>query len=148
MVSDDPAARDLLPDDVRSLLREHIESYDELETLLTLERLRGAGKTAEELSAATHVGVPLIERAVRSLEARRFVGRRASAPDGSVLGNEPRYFYAPATPELDCAVRALARAYVEQPIPIIKLMSENAIQRLRNGAARAFAEAFILQKGK
>ena len=133
---------------MRTLLREHIESYEELETLLALERLRGAGKTTEELSAAVHVGVPLIEGAVRSLEVRRFVERRASAPEENALEHEPRYFYAPASSELDCAVRALAKAYAEQPIPIIKLMSENAIQRLRTGAARAFADAFILKKDK
>ena len=148
MVSDAPAEREVLTDDVRALLRERIESYEELETLLALERLRGAGKTADELSAAAHVGAPLIERALRSLEARALIERGASPAAGSARELEPRYFYAPASPELDGAVRALAKLYAEQPIAIIKLMSENAIQRVRTGAARAFADALILRKDK
>jgi DNA-binding MarR family transcriptional regulator len=148
MTSDEPAARDRLPDEVRALLRERIESYEELEALLALERLRGTGRTAEELSGAVHVDVPLIERALRSLEARALIERRAPSAQNSALRPEPRYFYAPASTQLDSAVRALAMAYAEQPIPIIKIMSENAIQRLRTGAARAFADAFILRKDK
>ncbi len=147
MVSDEPAERERLPEDVLALLRERIESYEELETLLALERLRGADKTAEELGAAVHVGAALIEHALRSLEARALIERGTPAA-GSARELELRYLYAPATPELDGAVRALARLYVEQPLSIIKVMSENAIQRVRTGAARAFADAFILRKDK
>lgn len=148
MTSDESSARDRLPDDVRALLRERIESYEELETLLALERVRGIGKTADELSSAVHVQIALIERALRSLEARGLIERRVEPAAGGVPRRAPDYRYAPAGPELDRAVQALAKAYAEQPIPIIKLMSENAIQRLRTGAARAFADAFILRKDK
>ncbi len=129
-----------LPDEVRALLRERIESYEALEILIALERVRGIGKTAGELSAGLHVTPALVDRAVRNLEAAGLVERRSAV--------QPQYFYAPPSAELDCAVRALARAYAEQPIPVIKLMSENAIQRMRTGAARAFADAFILRRGK
>jgi len=148
MSSDLSDVRNALPDDVRALLREHIESYEELEALLALERLRGNGKTVDELGASVHVGAPLIERALRSLEARSLIECRACAAGDRAQQSERRYFYAPASPELDGAVRALAKAYAEQPIPIIKVMSENAIQRMRTGAARAFADAFILRKDK
>ena len=149
MDSQGSASEEHLPDDVRGLLRERVESYEELETLLALERLRAQGKTVEELSAVVRVNTPLIERALRVLESRSLIEQRASATTGARGGAarpERRYFYAPASAELDNAVRALAQAYAEQPIPIIKLMSENAIQRLRTGAARAYADAFILRK--
>ncbi len=146
MNSDEASAPDRLPEDVRALLRDRIESYEELEILLALERMPGAGKTAEELSAAVRVDLPLVERAVRALESRRLIERRSTAPRGTE--REPIYVYAPATPALDDTVRALAKAYAEQPIPIIKVMSENAIQRVRTEAARAFSEAFILRKDK
>ncbi|MGH8219594.1 MAG: hypothetical protein ACREUT_13680 [Steroidobacteraceae bacterium] len=148
MVSDEPAGREHLPDAVRVLLRERIESYEELEILLALERLRGTGKTVEELNAAVHGGMTLIESALRLLEARALIERRAVPAVEGAQRAEIRYFYAPQSSELDGTVRALATAYAEQPIPIIKLMSENAIQRLRTGAARAFADAFILRKDK
>ena len=148
MTSDESAAQGRLPEEVRALLRERVESYEELEILLALERLRGTGRTADELSTAVHVQVPLIERALRSLEAHGLIERRIEPVAGDARKPEPRYRYAPAGPELDRAVQALAKAYTEQPIPIIKLMSENAIQRMRTGAARAFADAFILRKDK
>lgn len=151
MVSDEPAGREHLPDAVRGLLRERIESYEELEILLALERQRGAGKTVEELTAAVHGGAALMESALRSLESRALIERRAvtvAEDAGGTHRAKTRYFYAPGSSELDSAVRALAKAYAEQPIPIIKLMSENAIQRMRTGAARAFADAFILRKDK
>lgn len=152
MVSDEPASEKRLPAEVRALLRERIESYEELETLLALERRRGAGQTPGELCAAIAVNAALIQRALRALESRSLVERRSAGRTPPAAGSAPqpgqRYFYSPASAELDNAVRALAKAYTEQPIPIIKLMSENAIQRLRTGAARAFADAFILRKDK
>lgn len=148
MVSDESAGREHLPDAVRVLLRERIESYEELEILLALERHRGAGKTVDELGAAVHGALPLIESALRSLESRALIKRDTVAVSAGAREAETRYFYAPASSELDGAVRALAKAYAGQPIPIIKLMSENAIQRMRTGAARAFADAFILRKDK
>ena len=42
----------------------------------------------------------------------------------------------------------LVEVYEEQPIEIIKLMSANAIERVRTAALRAFADAFVLHKGK
>jgi hypothetical protein len=142
MDSQGSASQESLPDNVRALLRERIESYEELEALLALERLRGAGLTTVELSAALRVNGPLIEQALRVLETRSLVRSRNAAE------RPLRYFYAPSNAELDDAVRALAKAYGEQPIRIIQLMSENAIQRLRTGAVRAFADAFILRKDK
>ncbi|MGH8259793.1 MAG: hypothetical protein ACREUG_08890 [Steroidobacteraceae bacterium] len=127
---------------MRALLSERIESYEELEILLALERARGTSKSADELSAALHVGSALIEPALRALEAHGLIARR----DAPQLG--AGYGYEPATPALDEAVRELARAYREQPIPVIRLMSENAIQRVRTGAVRAFADAFILRRDK
>ena len=139
------AEGDPLRGDTRALLRERIESYEELEMLLALERVRGDSKTAEELSNTVRVPVPFVEQAVRKLEAHGLIERR----DGTARDRrDARYTYAPASADLDAAVRALAKAYAQQPIPIIKLMSENAIQRLRSGAARAFADAFILRKDK
>lgn len=142
MTSEGDSATDRVPDDVRALLSERIESYEQLEILLALERARGAEKTSDELSTTLRVGSALVEPALRALESRGLIGRR------STTEHEPHYLYMPATAALDGAVQALARAYAEQPIPVIKLMSENAIQRVRTGAVRAFADAFILRKDK
>lgn len=142
MTSDDAPAPHQLPENVRDLLRDRIESYEQLEILLALERVQGAAKTPEELSAALRIGLSLVEPALRALESRGLVTHTDAAQSG------PGYSYAPQSSALDGAARALARAYAEQPIPIIKLMSDSAIQRVRTGAVRAFADAFILRKDK
>jgi hypothetical protein len=42
----------------------------------------------------------------------------------------------------------LERVYAEQRLAVIKLMSDNAIERLRTGAARAFVDAFLIGRKK
>lgn len=131
---------DRVPDDVRALLRERIGSYEQLEILLLLHKER-SGLTAEALSSRLQIAPPLTASTLAELQARGLVRPQAAA-------SEARYLYEAATPTLDAAVSRLARAHAEHPISIIKLMSANAIQRVRIGAARTFADAFILRKDK
>jgi len=56
--------------------------------------------------------------------------------------------YALAPPPRGETLARLVEVYEEQPIEIIKLMSTNAIERVRTAALRAFADAFVLHKGK
>lgn len=142
MTSRDAPTPEPVPGAVRALLRERIESYEELEVVLALERARRQEKTAEELGEALHLEVVRVDDALRALEAHELV-----AAAGATHGTS-RWRYRPATAALDGAVRALGTLYAEQPISIIKLMSEHAIQRVRVNAVRAFADAFILGKDK
>jgi len=132
-------ARDL-PEDVRALLKEHIESYEQLEMLLLLRRERYEVWTAEGLAARLRVGAELIEPALAALKLSGLVEITGTAPS--------RFAYRPASPGLDAATGRLEREYAERPILIIQLMSANAIERLRTAALHTFADAFVLKKDK
>jgi hypothetical protein len=127
-----------LPDDVRALLHEHIESYEQLETLLLLRRERYEHWTGEGLAARLRVRTELVDAALARLKASGLVEATGSAPN--------RFAYRPASSGLDAAVGRLQSEYTERPILIIQLMSANAIERLRTAALHTFADAFVLKK--
>ena len=127
-----------LPEEVRALLRERIESYEQLEVLFALRNDRRE-QTAQEMSVQLAIDRTLADSTLAELQAQGLAELRGRDP-------EPRYLYAPANPQLDQAVAHLARLYAEQPIAILKILSANAIRRVRTGALRAFADAFILRK--
>ena len=129
---------DDLPEDVRALLHEHIESYEQLETLLLLRRERYEQWTDEALSARLRVRTELIETALAGLKASGLVEATGTVPT--------RFAYRAASAGLDAAVGRLEREYAERPILIIQLMSANAIERLRTAALHTFADAFVLKK--
>ena len=127
-----------LPEDVRALIHEHIESYEHLETLLLLRRERYEQWTSETLAARLHVRPELVSAALASLKASGLVDATGAAPT--------RFAYRAASSGLDAAVGRLEREYAERPILIIQLMSANSIERLRTAALHTFADAFILNK--
>lgn len=129
---------DDLPADVRALLHEHIESYEQLETLLLLRRERHGQWTARAVAERLRVQEELIDTGLAGLEASGLV-----QPDGAA---PPRVAYRPASPRLETAVDRLEREYAQRPILIIQLMSANAIERLRTAALHTFADAFVLKK--
>ena len=130
---------DDLPEDVRALLQEHIESYEQLEVLLLLRRERYEEWTVEGLATRLHVREELVGSALEGLRAGGLVAATAAAPAA-------RFAYRPASSGLDAAVGRLDREYAERPIRIIQLMSANAIDRVRTAALHTFADAFVLKK--
>ena len=132
---------DDLPEDVRALLHEHIESYEQLEVLLLLRRERYEEWTVEGLATRLHIREELVGSALKGLEASSLVDTTAAAP-------APRFAYRPASSGLDAAADRLDREYAEHPIRIIQLMSANAIERVRTAALHTFADAFVLKKDK
>jgi hypothetical protein len=128
-----------LPEDVRALLDEHIETYEQLEVLLLLRRERHEKWTVTGLAARLQVRAELIGSALEGLEAAGLV---------AVTGADcaAHFVYRPATSVLDAAAGRLDREYTEWPIRIIRLMSANAIERVRNAALHTFADSFVLKK--
>lgn len=131
---------DDLPEDVRALLHEHIESYEQLEILLLLHRERYENWTPQGVTTRLRLPAELIRSALTGLKASGLVEATGADP--------ARFAYRPASSGLDAAVGRLAREYSERPISIIKLMSANAIERLRSAALHTFADAFVLKKDK
>lgn len=130
-----------LPPDVQSLLRDHIESYEQLELLLLIRADHGTSWTEEALCARLQMPSSLVQTALHGLESARFLEARTQ--DG-----KKRYSYLCQTDSVEMTIGRLTAAYREYPIPVIKLMSANAIERLRTAALRTFADAFDLRKDK
>jgi len=130
-----------VPEDVRLFLRDHIESYEQLELLLLLRNERDVSWTAETLSTRVRMPSSLVSAALSELHAAGFVAVSSE-------GGEERHRYLLLPGELEATICKLAQVYREQPIEIVKLMSANAIERVRTAALRTFADAFILRKDK
>lgn len=129
-----------LPAAAEALLRERVHSFEELEVLAFLHRARPEAATAHRIAAALGIATAAATDALCELARRGLVAAEAGA--------EPRFRCPPLPPELDAAVASLARAYHDNRLAVVKLMSENAIRRMRTGALRAFSDAFVIGRKK
>lgn len=130
---------DPIPGDVRTLLRQHIESYEQLQILLLMARAPDRAWSSSVLCSSLNVPSQLIDLALESLAKRQLLELRS--------GSAHEFVIAAADPAQIAAIQGLAQVYEQMPVEVIKLMSANAIERLRSGALRAFAEAFVIGKG-
>ena len=127
-----------LPGAVLELLDYRIETFEQMEILLLLRKWSERSWTAQ--AVGEHLRTP--GQATEALDALRLAGLVQAGTNGSQL----HYVYSPVSSHLDRAVSELARQYREQPIAIIRILSANSIRRMRTGAARAFADAFVIRK--
>ena len=122
-----------LPEEVRRLIAENIDSLEQLEILLLLlqhpDRIWNAESVARELRIS-----PL--SAGERLEDLTYDGFLARA-DGSEAG----YRYGPQSAALDAAVRGLATAYPTRRVTVINLIFSKPVDKIRT-----FADAFQLRK--
>jgi DNA-binding IscR family transcriptional regulator len=124
-----------LPSDVQAFLRDHIESHEQLEALLLL-RNHSDWWDAQRVASELGVSESIAEEALRHLSRQRLLS--------TVVGAKTvRFRYDPETPELDRAIERLDAAHVHQALEIVKLMTSNAIERLRAKAAITFADSFV-----
>jgi len=128
-----------LPADVQKFLRARIASYEQLELLSIMRADQSASWTAETLCERLRATSSPLQDALEGLRSGGLVAAR-------IEGNEKHYVYVPQTDDVEATISRLVAAYREYPIPIIKLMSANAIERLRTAALRTFADAFIVRK--
>jgi hypothetical protein len=122
---------DELPAEVRALIQKHVGSFEELEVLVFLYARRGEEWTLDALSRETRVGREGLEPALAKLQAAQFVESRQRA-----------YAYPPRPAAAAAAVGWLASARETHRLPILKWMTECAIERMRSSALSAFADAF------
>jgi hypothetical protein len=123
---------DRLPADIRSFLRDHIRSLEQLEILILLqrngERWWSAAKVAEELrTSAASTASRLEEMASRNLLDVR-------------IAEQLVYRYAPVSPALEAAARETVRLYKEKPVTVTAAIYSQAVDEIR-----AFADAFRIR---
>jgi DNA-binding IclR family transcriptional regulator len=127
-----------LSKNVQALLRERLRSFEALEVLLLFHAQPSRFWTATSISAEIRLDAELTREALSGLAASGFIRRDSAA--------EAEYQYHPQTGELASAVHELAEAYREQHATVMSQMSAYAIERIRSGTIKAFADSFVLGK--
>lgn len=130
-----------IPEDIRLFLLEHVESYEQLDILALLRPQADRSFSCDDIAGATGMSLSAVETALDGL-------RQGGILSGSADRGGQRFRYTPSDPEIDGLVERLLRAYKENPLGIVKLMSANAIERVRTYAIRAFANSFVLERKK
>jgi hypothetical protein len=125
-----------LPEDVRQLVLDHVESFEKLEILMLLREHPETGWTADSVSARLSLSSSSATAALRALHGSRLLDLRAGA--------EPVFRYAPALPKLARTVEGLAAVWEHDRLSVMKFMATSALERVRFSAVRAFADAFSL----
>jgi hypothetical protein len=122
-----------LPEEVRRLIVDHIESVEQLEILLLLYQQRGRTWTAEEVARELRVAASSAGERLEELQRDALLSR--------VEGEPMRYRYDPASSKLDGVVGGLATAYSERRVTVINLIFSKPVDKIRT-----FADAFRLRR--
>lgn len=129
-------------EELRVFLRDHVSSFEELEALLFFMRSPLQPWSCADVAVAIKLPDDLVQNALEALVvANGILERRAPA------GQEQVFLYSPPA-ALGPILSKLQRAYDEQRLRIVQIMSSNAMERVRNSAARRLADAFRLDRSK
>ncbi len=130
-----------VPGEVQTLLRECIDSHEEIGILLLLAQEPAANFTAQSVSERLKISVSLAESALERLRDNGLV-RRSLGEMGAA------YRYAPLDANRSRSVELFMREYRDNWLGIVQLISANAIDRMRTETLRVFAAAFVLGREK
>ena len=134
-------ATDEVPIEVSAFLRAHIESYEQLETLLLLNSHPTRQWTSADIAATLKVSESEVLDALELLLAAGLVRVESNA-------RAPSYSFAPTDAVVSEVVARLAALYTDRRVDVMKLMSAHAIARVRDAALRTFSDAFLLNGKK
>jgi hypothetical protein len=125
-----------IPAEARAWLFDHIQTYEHLEIMLLAHKQRDRDWTADSVGVALKLPAASAAEVLADLTASGLLERRETT--------SPVFRYRPASPGHERAVDCLVRSYEEDRLNVIKLMTANALHRVRTGAMRAFADAFVV----
>jgi predicted transcriptional regulator len=128
-----------VPADVQRFLHEYFESLEQLEILVLLQRRPEHAWSTLEVAEGLRVRDSVAEEELRRLCDRGLLVSTAST-------SSTRYRYGPISPTLDGMTQRLLENYGAQRVSIMRLMTANAIQRMRAGALGVFSNAFVFRK--
>jgi DNA-binding Lrp family transcriptional regulator len=121
-----------LPEGVRRLIADSIDSVEQLEILLLLLQHPARTWTAETVARELRISPLSAGDRLEDLTRDALLAR--------VKGIE-EYRYAPGSAALDEAARGLAAAYTERRVTVINLIFSKPVDKIRT-----FADAFRLRK--
>jgi hypothetical protein len=129
----------MISEKAKALLRDHIESFEQLEILLLLHRRRDDTWVPDSVATELKLDPDNMDEALGHLCRAHLAVR--------VEGAARPFQYSPGNPATDAAVGDLAQAYADNRLEVMNLMNTNAIERVRTSAMRAFANSFLLGGG-
>lgn len=127
-------ASDEIPESIKAFLFERIHSHEELEVVLLMARADELRWTEEAIAAELKIAVSLVRDALKALRNRDIVD--------ALTENARTHFRTRENQKAPLA--QLVQLYDQQRLEIVMLMSANAIERVRTGAMRTFADSFFL----
>jgi hypothetical protein len=130
-----------LAEALQAFLRAHIESHEQLDVLILLSSQPDRVWAPKAIATELRITEALAEAASRFL-------CRQSLLTVQIGARALLFVYKPRSRDLDELVKALTKAYREQRLEVIRLMTANALERLRLKSIRSFSDAFILAAKK
>lgn len=121
-----------IPEPVRRLIAESIDSIPELEAVLLLREYREREWSAADAGARLYVSRTVAAHILTVLEQRGFLDRQGE-----------NYRYAPKSSALDATIDGLVSAYSQHLVAVTHLVHSKPSTSVRH-----FADAFRLRKDK
>jgi hypothetical protein len=125
-----------VPADVVELLRSAVHTYEALDVLLLIAR-RGRGLSAAEAASALGIRTDIADAALSGLAG-------AGVIEGTRGGGDAAYGDILASRR--AVVDRLADAYRDHRVDVVVIMNNQAMERMRSAALRAFADAFVIRR--
>lgn len=125
---------DEIPESIERFLFEQIHSFEELEVVVLLNRDSAQRWTEESIAAQLKIAVNMVDDALKALRNRGIV---------EVLTEGGTTFHVAST-DYKTQLSELVALYERHRLEIVMLMSTNAIERVRTGAMRTFADCFFV----
>jgi hypothetical protein len=122
------------PEELQSFIQEAIPTLDAAELLLLLAAVPDREHSIDSIVEAMHPTV------ITDTAVRRYLQQFHAQGLVRVRENDA-FQYAPATPELDEAVRTLTRVFNQRPVTLVRVIYAPKDEKIRS-----FAEAFRIKK--
>ena len=119
--------------ELKTFLKEHIQSVFSLEVLLLLRRERIRSFTGPEVANELGIEIDVAQQQLSELTTAKLIA--------TANGDVARYRYAPVDEKLGSLVDQLAVAYAKQRVPILSLILTEHADRIRG-----FVEAYRLNR--
>jgi hypothetical protein len=123
-----------LPERVRSFLSSRIERYEDLQVLLFLRARRGEWWSSHAMAERLRDTLDELDDALERLLHGGLI-----EADTDAAG--PRYRFGGCDDTTATIVEELARACLDQSLMVVKLMTTNALERLRARSVLTFSQA-------
>ena len=128
--------------ELADFMRDHVSSYEELHALLLLAGAPARAWSCAEMADSLKISMDLVTTALDGL--LQVGGLVSSERQGAATV----YRYAPTSDFARKQVADLQRAYAEDRMDVVQVMTANAMERVRGAAARRLADAFRFERSK